>query len=107
MFEAALLPRVVRVTLEDAIARQEVVFKHKVLREQDRARERVAEGVYESMLEREVKLLLKSELELEYFSRLTLDQILTQAASQGIANSYVEEVAINDIASDIVGTVVH
>lgn len=101
VFETLLLPRVVAVTVEDAIARQEVVLRHKALREQDRARERLAEGVYESLVEREVKMLLKNELELQYFARLTHEQLLTKTLKQAISEVYFEEVAIDRMTEEM------
>ena len=106
VLETLLLPRVIGVTVEDAIAREEVVFRHKVLREQDRARQRLAESVYKSLVEREVKLLLKSELELEYFARLTLEDLLSRAASQAIEDGYVEVVALDEVSEDMLASMV-
>jgi hypothetical protein len=54
----------------------------------------LAEGVYESLVEREVKLLLKNELELHYFARLTHEHLVSTTVTQAISEVYQEEISI-------------
>ena len=75
--ENCLLPQVAETVYADAVSKQGAFFLHKVQRTQARIKEEVAESLFDSLLEREFKLLLKNELEFEYFARVFLEQMLT------------------------------
>ena len=75
--ENCLLPQVAETVYADAVSKQEAFFLRKFQRIQARMKEEVVESLFDSLLEREVKLLLKNELEFEYFARVFLEQILT------------------------------
>ncbi len=75
--ENCLLRQVAQTVYADAVSKQEAFFLRKVQRIEARMKEEVAESLFDSLIEREVKLLLKNELEFEYFARIFLEQMLT------------------------------
>ena len=77
--ETKLMPRVAYAIIDDVVSKHSIYFNQKCLMNQERVRKELtslSQSLYEDFLERETKIVLKAELELEYYARNILDELL-------------------------------
>ena len=70
------MPRVAQAIMNDVVSKQSIYFNQMCLMNQERVKKELSHSLYEDILERETKMVLKVELELEYYSRSILDELL-------------------------------
>ena len=87
------MPRVAYAIMDDVVSKQSIYFNQRCLMNQERVRKELtslSQSLYEDILVRETKMVLKAELELEYYARNILDELLKSESLKETQNQCLE-----------------